>query len=82
MISPTIWRVTRITFGVSCLGLGVAGLFLPFLQGILLIVVGLTVLSRDSRHAHQALTWLRTRVHSQKRRDQAAEAPEGVDDAR
>jgi len=42
--------------------LGVIGLFVPILQGVLLIVMGLTLLSPDSDYARQALTWLRHRL--------------------
>jgi len=76
----TVWRMARIAAGVICLGLGVAGLFLPFLQGILLLMIGLTLLSRDSQYAHRLLTWLRARVHGHAT-PAAAEARKGVDDA-
>jgi hypothetical protein len=54
-----IVRAGRIAFGLICLALGVAGLFLPFLQGILLLVVGVTVLSRESDLARRWLDRLR-----------------------
>ena len=37
----------RLAFGVAMLVLGVLGLFLPFLQGILFISIGLLVLAHD-----------------------------------
>jgi uncharacterized protein len=55
-------RYGRIVAGVLCLALGVAGLFLPFVQGILLLVVGLTLLSTESEMARRWLEWLRARV--------------------
>jgi uncharacterized protein len=58
----TVGRVSRVVLGVLCLALGVAGLFLPFLQGILLLLVGLTLLSSESEMARRWLEWLRARV--------------------
>lgn len=42
------------------LGLGVAGLVLPVLQGILFLVIGLTLLSSESVYARRCLEWLRS----------------------
>lgn len=39
-----IKRLIRITIGILLIILGIIGLFLPFLQGILLIVAGLLIL--------------------------------------
>lgn len=39
-----IKRVIRIAAGVLLILLGIAGLFLPLLQGVLLIIVGLLLL--------------------------------------
>ncbi len=41
--------------------LGLIGLFLPFLQGILFILIGLSILSAEYVWAHQLLAYLRTR---------------------
>jgi uncharacterized membrane protein YbaN (DUF454 family) len=41
--------------------LGILGLFLPVLQGVLFILVGLYILSRESRTAHELLVKLRVR---------------------
>ena len=41
-------RVARVVLGWSLVVIGVAGLVLPFLQGILLIALGLALLARDS----------------------------------
>jgi uncharacterized membrane protein YbaN (DUF454 family) len=67
MISPEvrrrIWRVVRITAGSILLVLGVAGLVLPFLQGIALILAGLAVLATElpwaRRWLHALRDWLR-----------------------
>ncbi|MFQ5843024.1 MAG: PGPGW domain-containing protein [Thermodesulfobacteriota bacterium] len=41
-------RIVILTAGWLCLGLGVMGLFLPFLQGLLLVGCGLLLLSKES----------------------------------
>jgi uncharacterized membrane protein YbaN (DUF454 family) len=41
--------------------LGVIGLFLPFMQGILFLMIGLTILSSEYVWAHHLLTKVRTR---------------------
>ena len=50
-----IKRIVVLVIGWALIGLGVLGLFLPFLQGILFILLGLYVLSRESKTAHR---WL------------------------
>ena len=42
-------------------GLGILGLFLPFLQGILFIMIGLAILSSRSRTVQRFLEYLRNR---------------------
>lgn len=42
-----VWRLVRIVCGFLLLALGVVGLFLPVLQGVLLLLAGLAVLGRD-----------------------------------
>ena len=46
-ISGRIYRVCRIALGVLLLIAGLAGLVLPFLQGIVLIVAALAILRKD-----------------------------------
>ncbi len=41
--------------------LGIAGLFLPVLQGILFIAIGLVLLSTEYAWAHRTLDWLKKR---------------------
>ncbi len=59
----TVWRLGRTTLGAVCLVLGVIGLFLPFLQGILFLAVGLSLLGAESEWARQyrkrLLQWIR-----------------------
>ena len=58
-VSRTVVRTGRVGVGILCLGLGVAGLFLPFVQGILLLVIGCSLLSSESERARRWLDWLR-----------------------
>ncbi len=51
----SLHRAAMLVLGWILIVLGIAGLFLPFLQGILLLVAGLWVLSRESE-------WLRRRL--------------------
>ena len=57
-----LWRLVRITAGISLLVLGVIGLFLPVLQGILFLIMGLTLLSTESPRAKVWLEWLQQRA--------------------
>ncbi len=57
-----IRRAGKITVGVLLLGLGVIGLFLPFLQGVLFLVMGLTLLSTESRRAKEWLHYVQDRA--------------------
>ena len=57
-----IWRASKIAVGVLLLILGVIGLFLPFLQGVLFLVMGLTLLSTESRRAKEWLHYIQDRV--------------------
>ena len=57
------WKIASISFGILLILVGIAGLFLPILQGWLLILAGLAVLSPHSRRAKAILTWLKTKLH-------------------
>jgi uncharacterized membrane protein YbaN (DUF454 family) len=48
-------RIVVLAIGWTLIALGVIGLFLPFLQGVLFIMLGLLVLSRESETARR---WL------------------------
>ncbi len=54
-------RILTIALGYAFLLLGVVGLFLPILQGVLFIVVGLLLLSRHSVWAHRLLERFKAR---------------------
>ena len=56
-----VWRVARIIAGTVLIVLGVIGLFLPFLQGIAMIIAGLLLLAREFHWARRVLSWLRSR---------------------
>jgi uncharacterized membrane protein YbaN (DUF454 family) len=54
-------RIAIIIVGWMFLVLGIAGLFLPILQGVLFILVGLIILSTEYAWAHRLLTRLKHR---------------------
>jgi uncharacterized membrane protein YbaN (DUF454 family) len=45
--------MTKIIVGIGFLGLGFIGLFLPVLQGVLFMLVGLAILSTESRRVRR-----------------------------
>ncbi len=64
-VSGQVFKVMRISSGVLLLLLGVVGLFLPLLQGVLLLIAGLAVLAVDvplARNLYRRLkSWRRRR---------------------
>ncbi len=54
-------RILTLALGYAFLLLGVVGLFLPILQGVLFIVVGLLLLSRHSTWARRLLERFKAR---------------------
>ncbi|MFQ5662837.1 MAG: PGPGW domain-containing protein [Terriglobia bacterium] len=52
-------RLARIILGFALIGLGIVGLFLPFLQGIAMIAAGLLLLAPEYRWARRLLDWAR-----------------------
>jgi uncharacterized membrane protein YbaN (DUF454 family) len=54
-------RFLVLALGWALVLLGIAGLFLPLLQGVALILVGLYVLSRESKTARRLLDRVRER---------------------
>lgn len=54
-------RVLVLMVGWSFILLGIAGLFLPILQGILFLLIGLFILSTEYVWAHHLLARLRAR---------------------
>jgi len=75
-MKQTVKKVTAIVAGWVFIVLGVIGLFLPIMQGILFIIIGLTILSTEYVWAHHLLTKLRSRFpkiasYSDRARDKA-----------
>ncbi len=64
------WRIVRIVLAWAIILAGVVGLFLPFLQGILLIIAGLALLAKDSPWARgvleRAKAWAKKRYKGYK----------------
>lgn len=67
-------RIAILSAGWLFILLGVLGLFLPFLQGILFLFVGLLLLSRESVIARRLLDGLRRRYPALGRHMDSAEA--------
>ena len=67
-------RILVLIVGWGCILLGVVGLFLPVLQGVLFLLIGLIVLSSEYVWAHHLLAKLRQRFPKLSRAaDQAEE---------
>jgi uncharacterized protein len=60
-MKPAIKRILVVVAGWSFILLGIVGLVLPFLQGILFILVGLIILSSQYAWARRLLDKLRRR---------------------
>lgn len=54
-------RIVILGLGWLFILLGIAGLFLPILQGILFLLIGLVLLSYESRTVRRFLAYLRLR---------------------
>ena len=54
-------RIVTLVLGYAFLVLGVVGLVLPFLQGVLFIVIGLLLLSREAPWARRMLDRVKRR---------------------
>ena len=67
-------RILLLMVGWSFILLGIAGLFLPILQGVLFLLIGLMMLSSEYVWAHQLLRRLREKFPAISRKvDLAAE---------
>ncbi len=60
-MKETINRISVLVLGWFLVVLGIIGLFVPILQGILFILLGLWVLSRESRWARRCLRKTRSK---------------------
>jgi len=54
-------KIVVLITGWSFIVLGIAGLFLPILQGILFLIIGLVILSSEYVWAHHLLNHVKTR---------------------
>lgn len=71
-MTPGIKRVGVLALGWAFILLGIAGLFLPVLQGILFLLIGLVILSSEYIWAHRLLVKFKVRFPSvAKQLDQA-----------
>ena len=53
------WRLGRLVLGYACIVVGIIGLFLPILQGVLFLLLGLSLLGADSAWARRRRDQLR-----------------------
>ena len=60
-MKSSIKRILILIVGWGFILLGILGLFLPILQGVLFLLVGLIILSSEYVWAHRLLTRLRER---------------------
>ncbi len=68
MMKPLWKKLIVLITGWAFLLLGIAGLFLPVLQGVLFIAIGLTILSTEYVWAHDLLQKLKERFPSMAQR--------------
>jgi hypothetical protein len=54
-------RLIKLILGWTFMVLGVLGLFLPILQGVLFLAIGLAILAQEQPWAHRLMTRLRHR---------------------
>jgi uncharacterized membrane protein YbaN (DUF454 family) len=71
-------RIIILGLGWVFLLLGIAGLFLPFLQGILFILIGLYLLSRASPRVERFLNRVKERYPALRKFDEARERAENL----
>lgn len=72
-MNQRIKRVAVLIVGWAFILLGIAGLFLPILQGVLFLFIGLIILSSEYVWAHRLLQRLRVRFPGMARHaDQAS----------
>jgi Putative transmembrane protein (PGPGW) len=68
-------RWLKVGAGWCLLVVGVAGLFLPVIQGLLCIAAGLTLLSTEYRWAGVCLQWVRRKIRLRKAERSAQHQP-------
>lgn len=72
-MNATAKKVLVLVVGWIFIVLGIAGLFLPILQGILFLLIGLIILSSEYVWAHKLLTKLKARFPSVAKHADAAQ---------
>jgi len=82
MTKRRLWRMVRLGAAVALIVLGIVGLVLPVLQGTLFLVIGLTLLARDSERARRLLEWVRGRLPGRLGRSLGGLRDGGINDAR
>jgi len=60
-MNRSVKKALALVIGWAFMVLGVIGLFVPFLQGILFLMIGLTILSTEYVWAHHLLSRVRSR---------------------
>jgi uncharacterized membrane protein YbaN (DUF454 family) len=68
-VRPTrvnVRRFARIVAGTACIVLGIAGLFLPVLQGVLLLLLGLSLLGKESERVRRWEGWVWERLRARR----------------
>jgi uncharacterized protein len=60
-MNAAVKRISVLVLGWAFIVLGILGLFLPVLQGVLFLVIGLVILSSEYVWAHRLLIRLRER---------------------
>ncbi len=73
-----VMRWLTVGAGWCLLVVGVAGLFLPVIQGLLCIASGLTLLSTEYRWAGDCLAWIKRKIRLHKKAGYAQHQSEAV----
>lgn len=60
-MTPAVKKALALVVGWAFILLGIVGLFLPIMQGILFLLIGLTILSSEYVWAHHLLGKVRAR---------------------
>ena len=68
------WKIVSISFGGALILLGIVGLFLPILQGWLMIFAGLAVLRPHSRWGRRIMRWLKEELRIRRPPEEPEEA--------
>jgi len=53
----------RLVLGWLCIAAGLAGIVLPIIPGIPLLIFGLVLLSSQYHWAHKAVVWMKRKFH-------------------